>query len=203
MARTATVSSTEVLAGLVERVTFHNDDNGFCVLRIKARGQRDLITVLGHAVMIAAGEFVQASGTWVNAIRSAPRDDSKRLYYPCKTAQTPQRPGDSPASFVRAGRQSIPRCRPPGPELGRRLLRPAYRERKGALGIPLSRTASPIAGCQNLRSRFAMQRHERQGAVRCPEIYTDAETGSYHGRALRVCRPGLSPGRTLHLLKAH
>src|SRR6201988_2582807 len=66
MARTATVSSTEVLAGLVERVTFHNDENGFCVLRVKARGQRDLITVLGHAAMIAAGEFVQASGTWAN-----------------------------------------------------------------------------------------------------------------------------------------
>src|ERR1700736_5661335 len=66
MARTATVSSTEVLAGLVERVTFHNDDNGFCVLRVKARGQRDLITVLGHAAMISAGEFVQASGTWIN-----------------------------------------------------------------------------------------------------------------------------------------
>ena len=45
MAHTATVSSTEVLAGLVERVTFHNEENGFCVLRVKARGQRDLITV--------------------------------------------------------------------------------------------------------------------------------------------------------------
>ena len=28
----------EVLAGLVERVTFHNEDNGFCVLRVKVRG---------------------------------------------------------------------------------------------------------------------------------------------------------------------
>src|SRR5712691_8469047 len=61
-----TSTPTEVLAGLVERVTFHNDQNGFCVLRVKARGQRDLITILGHAPMIAAGEFVQASGTWVN-----------------------------------------------------------------------------------------------------------------------------------------
>jgi exodeoxyribonuclease V alpha subunit len=26
------------LAGLVDRVTFHNSDNGFCVLRVKARG---------------------------------------------------------------------------------------------------------------------------------------------------------------------
>jgi exodeoxyribonuclease V alpha subunit len=61
-----TSTSTEVLAGLVERVTFHNTENGFCVLRVRARGQRDLITVLGHAAMISAGEFVQASGTWVN-----------------------------------------------------------------------------------------------------------------------------------------
>src|SRR5690348_9410235 len=57
---------TEVLAGLVERVTFHNEENGFCVLRVKARGQRDLITVLGHAATISAGEFVQASGGWTN-----------------------------------------------------------------------------------------------------------------------------------------
>jgi exodeoxyribonuclease V alpha subunit len=57
---------TVVLAGLVDRVTFHNAENGFCVLRVKARGQRHLITVLGHAAMISAGEFVQASGTWVN-----------------------------------------------------------------------------------------------------------------------------------------
>jgi len=61
-----TSSATEVLAGLVDRVTFHNSENGFCVLRVKARGQRDLITVVGHAAMISAGEFIQASGGWVN-----------------------------------------------------------------------------------------------------------------------------------------
>ena len=57
---------TENLAGLVERVTFHNEENGFCVLRLKARGQRDLITLIGHAAMISAGEWVQAAGTWTN-----------------------------------------------------------------------------------------------------------------------------------------
>ncbi len=56
----------EVLAGLVERVTFHNSENGFCVLRVKARGHRDLATVIGHAAMISAGEWVTASGEWVN-----------------------------------------------------------------------------------------------------------------------------------------
>ena len=38
---------TEVLAGSIERVTFHSAERGFCVLRIKARGHRDLVTVVG------------------------------------------------------------------------------------------------------------------------------------------------------------
>jgi exodeoxyribonuclease V alpha subunit len=66
MARTSTASSAEVPSGLVDRVTFHNPENGFCVLRVKARGQREPITLVGHAVMIAAGEFVKASGSWIN-----------------------------------------------------------------------------------------------------------------------------------------
>ncbi len=59
-------STQEVLAGLVERVTFHNSDNGFCVLRAKARGHRDLVTVIGHAAIISAGEWITASGEWLN-----------------------------------------------------------------------------------------------------------------------------------------
>lgn len=59
-------SDREVLADLVERVTFHNAENGFCVLRIKARGHRDLATVVGYAATISAGEWVTASGEWVN-----------------------------------------------------------------------------------------------------------------------------------------
>jgi exodeoxyribonuclease V alpha subunit len=59
-------SSQEVLAGLVERVTFHNEENGFCVLRTKTRGRRDLVTVVGQAATISAGESITASGEWVN-----------------------------------------------------------------------------------------------------------------------------------------
>ena len=59
-------STQEVLAGLVERVTYHNAENGFCVLRAKARGHRDLVTIVGHAATIAAGEWITASGEWVN-----------------------------------------------------------------------------------------------------------------------------------------
>jgi exodeoxyribonuclease V alpha subunit len=59
-------STQEVLAGLVERVTYHNVENGFCVLRAKARGHRDVVTIVGHAATIAAGEWITASGEWVN-----------------------------------------------------------------------------------------------------------------------------------------
>jgi hypothetical protein len=38
----------------------------FCVLRIKARGHRDLVAVVGHTATIAAGEWVTASGEWIN-----------------------------------------------------------------------------------------------------------------------------------------
>jgi exodeoxyribonuclease V alpha subunit len=61
-----TAPGREALAGLVERVTFHNPETGFCVLRVKVRGQRELATVVGAAAAITAGEFVQASGSWVN-----------------------------------------------------------------------------------------------------------------------------------------
>ncbi len=59
-------ASWETLAGTVERVTFHSSESGFAVLRVKARGKRDLVTVVGHSPFIAAGEFVTASGVWNN-----------------------------------------------------------------------------------------------------------------------------------------
>ncbi len=56
----------EALAGSIERVTFHGADSGFCVLRVKVRGQRDLVTVIGSAASVTAGEYLECSGCWVN-----------------------------------------------------------------------------------------------------------------------------------------
>ena len=55
-----------MLAGIVERVTYHNGENGFCVLRVQARGHRDLVTIVGHAAVISAGEWITAAGEWIN-----------------------------------------------------------------------------------------------------------------------------------------
>ncbi len=55
----------ESLSGLVERVTFFNDDNGFAVLKVKAKGHRDHVTVIGSLPSVSAGEWVTAQGRWI------------------------------------------------------------------------------------------------------------------------------------------
>ena len=53
------------LSGLIERVTYFNEETGFAVLRIKAGGHRDLVTVVGSLPSASAGEWLTATGTWV------------------------------------------------------------------------------------------------------------------------------------------
>jgi len=57
----------ERLSGSVERVTFHSEESGFCVLRAKVRGQHDLVTVIGSAASVTPGEYIEAIG---NSLRS-------------------------------------------------------------------------------------------------------------------------------------
>ena len=66
MSSTPSPAPLEHLSGAIERVTFHSPDSGFCVLRVKVRGERDLITVIGSAASITPGEFLEAEGVWVN-----------------------------------------------------------------------------------------------------------------------------------------
>ena len=54
------------VAGTVERVTFHSEETGFCVLRVNAARRREPVTVVGTAVTVGPGEFVEANGAWVN-----------------------------------------------------------------------------------------------------------------------------------------
>ncbi len=56
----------ENLQGSVERVTFHSESSGFCVLRVKVKAHRELITVIGSAASVTAGEYVECLGIWVN-----------------------------------------------------------------------------------------------------------------------------------------
>ena len=54
------------LDGQVERVVFRNEENGYTVLRVKVRGHKDLVTVVGTASSISPGEWLAADGEWVS-----------------------------------------------------------------------------------------------------------------------------------------
>ena len=55
----------EGFSGLIERVTFHSEETGFVVLRVKVKGHRELVTVVGALASINAGEWITARATWV------------------------------------------------------------------------------------------------------------------------------------------
>ena len=55
----------ETLCGLIERVTFHSPETGFCVLKVKVKGHKDLVAVVGACAAITAGEWLEAIGFWI------------------------------------------------------------------------------------------------------------------------------------------
>src|SRR5262245_21408307 len=55
----------EPISGVVERITFHNLDNGYVVLRVRGPKHRDLVTVVGTLSSVVSGEYVEARGSWV------------------------------------------------------------------------------------------------------------------------------------------
>lgn len=53
------------LSGVVERVTFHNPETGWAVLRVQMAGRRSVVTVVGSVAAINAGERIEATGAWI------------------------------------------------------------------------------------------------------------------------------------------
>src|SRR5438270_13447619 len=54
----------QTLSGTIERITFHNPENGFAVLRVQIQGRREPATIIGHLATATAGEQIVANGDW-------------------------------------------------------------------------------------------------------------------------------------------
>ena len=80
--------SSETISGSVERVTFHSEASGYCVIRVKARGIRDLVTIVGHSGSISAGEWVTATGGWVNDVKYGPQFKARFLNSVAPTSES-------------------------------------------------------------------------------------------------------------------
>ena len=64
MSTSPATTPTEVLRGLVERVTFHTEDTGYCILKVVPEKTRDVVTLVGRAPRVVAGEQFEAEGHW-------------------------------------------------------------------------------------------------------------------------------------------
>src|SRR5215207_495841 len=101
----------DALAGSVERVTFHNAENGFCVLKVQMRGRCDLTTVVGHTPAIGAGEWITATGSWVS-------DRVHGLQFKADTLQsTPPTGADGIERYLASGQM-----RGIGPAMAKRIV---------------------------------------------------------------------------------
>src|SRR5579883_710143 len=56
---------TETLTGILERVTYHNEENGYTVARLAVEGARDLLTIVGNFSNPVVGEEIFCEGKWI------------------------------------------------------------------------------------------------------------------------------------------
>ena len=66
------------LSGTIERVTFHNEENGYCVLRVRPNKKGDMVTVVGNCAAPNAGEQIASRGQWIKDEQYGNREDPPR-----------------------------------------------------------------------------------------------------------------------------
>ena len=67
--------NTDYLQGIIERLTFHSEETGYTVARLKVPKAQDLITVVGNFAN-QAGQTLALEGTWRSQL-STPYSNSK------------------------------------------------------------------------------------------------------------------------------
>lgn len=63
-AGTYSVTPAESLQGVVERLTYHSQESGYTVARLKAPRTSELVTIVGNFANIQAGQTLHLQGTW-------------------------------------------------------------------------------------------------------------------------------------------
>lgn len=101
----------ESIAGTIERVTFHKPENGFCVLRVRVAGQKDLVSVVGRAPAIAEGEGIRAEGRYERNSKHGIQFKAREL------AVAPPSTRDGVEKYLSSGA-----VKGVGPELAKRLV---------------------------------------------------------------------------------
>ncbi len=169
------LSMPEALSGLIERVTYHNPENGFAVLKVKVKGRQDLVTVVGNTTSVTAGEHLEASGRWVVDREHGQQFKADEL----KTTHPASAEGIE--KYLASGA-----IRSIGPKLGAKIVG-LYKERTLDIFEKTPDFLLHIKGIGPERLKRIRQSWQEQKEVRKIMLFL-AEHGISSGRAVRIYR---------------
>ncbi len=166
---------SETLQGLIERVTYHNPENGFAVLRVKVKSRQDLVTVVGNTTSVSAGEHLEATGRWVVDREHGQQFKADEL----KTSHPASAEGIE--RYLASGA-----IRSIGPKLGAKIVS-IYKERTLEILDKYPSMLAHIKGIGPERLRRIQQSWQEQKEVRKIMLFL-AEHAISSGRAVRIYR---------------
>ena len=165
----------ETLTGLIERVTYHNPENGFAVLRVVVKGRQDLVTVIGSTTSVSAGEHLEATGKWVVDREHGQQFKADEL----KTTHPASAEGIE--KYLASGA-----IRSIGPKIAAKIVA-IYKERTLEIFETAPDFLLHIKGIGNERVKRISQSWKEQKEVRKIMLFL-AEHGISSGRAIRIYR---------------
>ena len=165
----------ETLTGLIERVTYHNPENGFAVLKVQVKGRQDLVTVVGSTTSVSAGEHLEATGKWVVDREHGQQFKADEL----KTTHPASAEGIE--KYLASGA-----IRSIGPKLGAKIVG-IYKERTLEIFETAPDFLLHIKGIGQERVKRIRQSWQEQKEVRKIMLFL-AEHGISFGRAVRIYR---------------
>lgn len=65
------------IRGVVERVTYANEETGYSVIKIRAKGYMELVTVVGSMASVSVGTVITADGQWTSNPKYGKQFDCK------------------------------------------------------------------------------------------------------------------------------
>ena len=54
----------ETLRGIVERITYFDENSGFSILKIRCKGYSELVTISGNMLSVSIGNVLTLEGNW-------------------------------------------------------------------------------------------------------------------------------------------
>jgi exodeoxyribonuclease V alpha subunit len=163
----------ETLSGVIERVTFHNPDTGFAVLRVQVSGRRGLITVVGTLAGVVAGEYVEAAGSWVQD-----RDHGEQ-FRAAELRTTPPHTREGIVKYLGSGL-----IKGIGPHFARKIVE-VFGERTLAVIDESPTFLQEVKGIGTRRIQRIRESWQEQKAVRSLMVFLQSH-GVGTGRAVRI-----------------